>query len=100
MHSTDSSVSSGSMPGFWVSNDSDLPTPAQVYCAVANTDPEYGSKYPLLAVNGETDQFSLCMSGSGATAQNNVVYQATSDNSGTYDYNTCYPVALQLVGLD
>jgi len=100
MHSTDVDVSSGDLPAFLVSSKGAIPAPAQVYCAVADTDPDNGRQYPLLAVNGETDQFSLCMSSSSSSAQSNVVYQPTSDNSGAYSYDSCQPVVLHLVGLD
>ncbi|KAI0919757.1 hypothetical protein AcW1_003076 [Taiwanofungus camphoratus] len=96
----DSNVTAGNEPGFIVADPENLPQAAEIYCGVADTDPNQGSRYPLLAVNGNTDSFSLCMSGSGARAQNNVVYLPSSDNSGVYDYSSCYPVHLHMVGLD
>lgn len=116
----DSNVTAGNEPGFIVADPENLPQAAEIYCGVvrclfvsaslrtwsnisvhqADTDPNQGSRYPLLAVNDNTDSFSLCMSGSGARAQNNVVYLPSSDNSGVYDYSSCYPVHLHMVGLD
>ncbi|KZT01904.1 uncharacterized protein LAESUDRAFT_662905 [Laetiporus sulphureus 93-53] len=95
MSSTDVSVAEGSMPKFVVSSSS-LSDSAPIYCAVASIDPDGGSDYPELAVNGEIDAFSLCMNG----AQKNVVYKATSENSCAYNHDSCYPVRVQLVGLD
>ncbi|KAH9946592.1 hypothetical protein B0H21DRAFT_822657 [Amylocystis lapponica] len=95
---TDSDVAGGDMPGFVFSN-SDLPSPAAIYCGIADTDPDQGSPNPLLAVHGDADSFSLCLSGSGATAQNNIVYKAAA-GSQEYDYASCYPVRVQLLGMD
>ncbi|KAI0933298.1 hypothetical protein AcW1_003086 [Taiwanofungus camphoratus] len=92
---SDSQVSAGNAPSFIVT-DSNLPAPAQIYCAVADTDPTQGTPYPTLAVNGDTDSFALCMDGS----QNNVVWKPTADNYGAYDYNSCYAVRVQLLGLN
>jgi len=94
----DTDVSDGAMPGF-VFSSSSLPAGAQIYCGVADTDPDQGSPNPLLAVHGNTDSFSLCMGGSGSTAQNNIVYNAAS-GSESYDYTTCYPVKVQMLGTD
>lgn len=77
---------------FVASNEVNPSTSAQIWCAVADTDPAgHGTGHPFLAVNGDTDSFSLCMHGT----QNNVVYKAATGNS--YDFNTCYPVKLQLI---
>ncbi|KAI8972411.1 hypothetical protein BD414DRAFT_425928 [Trametes punicea] len=61
---------------------------AQIYCAVPSTT---GSDYPILAVNGDTDSFSLCQ-----TTFENVVYYKAAPDLG-YDYESCYPVKLQLI---
>ena len=57
-----------------------------------------GNPYPLLAVNGDADSFSLCSAGSYPSAQNFVIYKAQND-SYVYDSSTCYPVLLQMIGL-
>ncbi|GBE78920.1 hypothetical protein BKA93DRAFT_829460 [Sparassis latifolia] len=101
MYSSDLSVAAGSPPTFEYSTQSqDLDPSAQIYCAVADTDPNGGSMYPMLAVNEQTDGFSLCLTGDGANAQNNVVFQPTADNNGEYVYSSCYPVFVRLLGLD
>ncbi|OSX62855.1 hypothetical protein POSPLADRAFT_1074264 [Postia placenta MAD-698-R-SB12] len=91
----DTSVDAGNEPTFMVSSGT-VPSAAQVYCAVADTDPEQSGQLPILAVNRETDQFSLCTSGT----QTNVVYRASSNNESSYDYDSCYPVAIHVVGLN
>ncbi|KZT01926.1 uncharacterized protein LAESUDRAFT_730840 [Laetiporus sulphureus 93-53] len=97
--SVDSDVSSGDELAF-VTSSSGLSSPAQIYCAIADTDPTEGSPYPVLAVNGDTEGFALCMNGDGPYAQNNVVWQPTDDNGGEYLYDTCYNVTIQLLGLN
>ena len=58
----------------------------------ADTDPSgHGTGHPFLAVNSDTDSFSLCM----LNSQNNVVYKAAAGNA--YDFDSCYPVKLQLI---
>lgn len=65
----------------------------------ADTDPAGGGTgFPELALNGDTDSFSLCSQGDYYLAQTNVVYKASPD-SYEYDYSSCYPVKLQLIGL-
>jgi len=99
-NATDLSVNSGDVPAFAVSSDGNLPTPAQAYCAVANTDPEHGNPYPVLAVNTNKDSFALCQSASGdSNGQTIVVYEAHDDNT-EYDFHTCFPIQLYLIGLD
>lgn len=63
----------------------------------ADTDPYGGSEYPALAVNGGTDDFSLCTAANG---QDTIVYQAAENNAAGYDFQTCSSVRVQLVGLD
>ncbi|KAI1788575.1 hypothetical protein LXA43DRAFT_894395 [Ganoderma leucocontextum] len=85
-------VTAGSEVIFVASNSVDPSQSAQIWCAVADTDPAgHGTGHPFLAVNSDTDSFSLCMQGS----QNNVVYQAAA--GGSYDFDSCYPVKLQLI---
>ncbi|CDO75929.1 hypothetical protein BN946_scf184873.g18 [Trametes cinnabarina] len=61
---------------------------AQVYCAVPDAT---GSGYPVLAVNGDADSFSLCQ-----LTFENVVWYKAAPNRG-YHFDTCYPVKLQLI---
>ncbi|OSD00304.1 hypothetical protein PYCCODRAFT_695093 [Trametes coccinea BRFM310] len=77
----------------WVARNSAEPKAgAQIYCAVADTDPNGGGTgHPFLAVNGDTDSFSLCQT----TFENVVYYKAAPDRG--YDYDSCYPVKLQLI---
>lgn len=64
----------------------------------ADTDPAGGGTgLPLFAVNGKTDLFSLCKTDSSATALNNIVYNATADNLGAYEFDSCYRVVIQLI---
>ena len=50
-------------------------------------------------MNGVSDAFSLCESTRDAYPgrQNNVAFQASADNGGAYEYDTCYAVVLQLI---
>ncbi|KZT63555.1 hypothetical protein DAEQUDRAFT_680177 [Daedalea quercina L-15889] len=82
---------------FFTTSESSSGPSAQIYCAIVDTDPDFQG-LPLLAVNGEADNFALCMSGDESYAQNNVVWRPTADNNGMYLYETCYNVTLQLVG--
>ncbi|OSD00303.1 hypothetical protein PYCCODRAFT_1371322 [Trametes coccinea BRFM310] len=61
---------------------------AQIYCAVY---PPGNQGPPVLAVNGDTDSFSLCQS---AFSENVVYYKAAPNHN--YDFDSCYPVKLQL----
>ena len=55
----------------------------------ADTDPAgHGTGHPFLAVNSDTDAFSLCPFQGN---QVSVVYNATAGQEG------CYPVKLQLI---
>ncbi|TFK46197.1 hypothetical protein OE88DRAFT_1042751 [Heliocybe sulcata] len=51
-----------------------------------------GNGYPLLAINGRTDLFSICSDGQFDA----VVYNAT-EGSAAYDVGTCYGVTLNMV---
>ncbi|OCH89960.1 hypothetical protein OBBRIDRAFT_826227 [Obba rivulosa] len=63
----------------------------EIYCGIANTDPAGGGiPEPLLSLNGDTSDFSLCQSGELTV----VVYEPTSDNFGVYDFDSCYGVDL------
>ncbi|PIL34285.1 hypothetical protein GSI_03060 [Ganoderma sinense ZZ0214-1] len=85
-------VTAGSEVTFVASNSVDPTKSAQIWCAVADTDPAgHGTGHPYLALHGDTDSFSLCQ----YLSQNNVVYKAAAGNG--YDFDTCYPVKLQLI---
>ncbi|KAH9895929.1 hypothetical protein C8Q73DRAFT_643841 [Cubamyces lactineus] len=62
---------------------------AQDYCAVSSQQPDSG--LPLLAVYGDTNSFSLCQ----MAWENVVIYKAAPDQG--YDFDSCYPVKLQIV---
>ena len=57
-----------------------------------------GNPYPLLAVNGDADNFALCSQGDYPSAQNMVIYKP-QNTSYVYEYESCYGVLLQMVGL-
>ncbi|KAI0350308.1 hypothetical protein OH77DRAFT_1413242 [Trametes cingulata] len=85
-------VEEGSQLGFLVQNGADPSAGAQIYCAVADIDPAgHGTGHPFLAVNGDTDSFSLCAAGS----QNVVFWKPLA--GGSEDFDSCYPVKLQLI---
>ncbi|EIM88512.1 uncharacterized protein STEHIDRAFT_120670 [Stereum hirsutum FP-91666 SS1] len=89
-------VTDGGFLTFATSQD-DSASAVDSYCELYNTDPN-GSiyPYPLLAVNGYADGFSLCDSTNDS--QVNVVFNASQDASSTgYDYSTCVPVHLLMV---
>jgi len=93
----DGTVNPGDAPGF-VMTSLNAPSPAHIYCAVANTDPNGGGTgHPILAVNGDTGSFSLCRTGNWTAAQTNLVWKAKQ--GGAYEFDTCYAVKIQLVGL-
>ncbi|KAH9833318.1 uncharacterized protein C8Q71DRAFT_713219 [Rhodofomes roseus] len=62
---------------------------ATPYCAVSDA-----SGFVTLAANGVSNGFSLC-----ATTNDNyvLVFQASSTNDGSYQYNTCQPQNIHLV---
>jgi len=98
--SADSSVTAGQALS-WVITSLDTPAPAQIYCAVASTSAHGGGTgFPQLAVNGDTNSFSLCVTGDYPLAQWNVIYKANDAQFSGYDFSSCYPVVLQLIGLD
>ncbi|KAI0364638.1 hypothetical protein BV20DRAFT_955777 [Pilatotrama ljubarskyi] len=85
-------VQEGSQLGFLVQNGADPTAGAQIYCAVADVDPAgHGTGHPFLAVNGDTDSFSLCQVGT----QNVVFYKPIPDHGE--DFDSCYPVKLQVI---
>jgi len=85
--STDSDVVAGSTLEFQSATGGKIATPAQVYCGLANTDAGGGISEPLLSIQGDSSDFSLCQSGD----LNVVVFEPTSDNSA-YDFDSCYGV--------
>ncbi|KAI0329498.1 hypothetical protein GY45DRAFT_1346536 [Cubamyces sp. BRFM 1775] len=80
------SVDSGNSLEFFSSATANPDAGAQIYCGV-----RAAAGFSLLAVNGDTGSFSLCQ----ATNQNVVFYKA-APNMG-YDYDSCYPVVLQML---
>ncbi|KAJ3539002.1 hypothetical protein NM688_g6430 [Phlebia brevispora] len=93
----DNVVSDGDEPSFLQTNEP--ATAAQIYCGVADTDPAGGGTgFPELAVNSDTDSFFLCSTGDYRFAQNNIVYKPNL-NSYSYNYSSCYPVKIQIIGL-
>ncbi|EMD35782.1 hypothetical protein CERSUDRAFT_115735 [Gelatoporia subvermispora B] len=99
-NASDSSVAAGTAPS-WIITGLDLPTPAQIYCGVADTDPAGGGTgFPLLALNGDTDHFSLCSAGDFHAAQTNIIWRASSVNDGSYNFTSCYPVHIQIIELE
>ena len=59
----------------------------------ADIDPAgHGTGHPLLAVNGNTDSFALCMSGT----QNNIVYRPLVTSTQN-DPSTCQQVKVQII---
>ncbi|EKM51294.1 uncharacterized protein PHACADRAFT_263332 [Phanerochaete carnosa HHB-10118-sp] len=88
-----SQVEAGDPPSFIIPPQN--PTP-QIYCGVADTDPAHGG-YPQLAVDGDTDSFSLCPT---SGSQVNIIYKSTPNNYGQYIYDECYDVKLLMLGLD
>ncbi|TCD71102.1 hypothetical protein EIP91_000196 [Steccherinum ochraceum] len=87
----------GGSPNWGIGAASLLPNPS-LYCLLVNTDPNGGGNgFPILAGNGDSDNFSLCPTTQG---QVNVVYNATVDNSDTYVFDECYEVNLQIIGLN
>ncbi|CCL98470.1 uncharacterized protein FIBRA_00468 [Fibroporia radiculosa] len=86
-------VAAGDELVFVVTEYESSPDAAQIYCAV----PEVATNSVLLAVNGDTNSFSLCtatttwISGSQVT----LVYEASED-SDEYIYDTCYAVKVAI----
>lgn len=108
--STDSDVSPGGTLEFQTGTTApgEIVTPAQIYCGIVSskpistnspdschiaqsiTDPAGRGTQPRLSIQGNSSDFSLCQSGD----LNVVVFEATSDNFGSYDYDSCYGVAI------
>ncbi|KAJ3490100.1 hypothetical protein NLI96_g1686 [Meripilus lineatus] len=90
-------ITAGRFPGF-ILTGIDLPPPAQIYCGLASTSAHGGGTgFPKLAAFGDTESWSLCPNGNGPFKQVNVVYKATPDNFGSYIYDQCYAVDLQII---
>ncbi|KAH9939754.1 uncharacterized protein BXZ73DRAFT_75925 [Epithele typhae] len=90
---TNTAVTNGSSPAWLQTADADPRNGAQVYCGVANTDPDgHSTGHPQLAVNGVVDQFALCVRG----AYNEVIYKP-SNASSEYNATACEPVRVQIV---
>ncbi|OCH89955.1 hypothetical protein OBBRIDRAFT_835410 [Obba rivulosa] len=91
--SSDVGVASGGILSF-VSGVDNLDQPEE-YCGIgitvqANTDPVGGGiPEPRLALQGDESDFALCESSSGL---NVVVFQPAANNSGSYDFESCFGV--------
>ncbi|OCH89963.1 hypothetical protein OBBRIDRAFT_777746 [Obba rivulosa] len=96
----DNNVTEASAPS-WILTTFDLPASVQIYCGVADTDPAGGGTgFPLLAVHGDTDHFSLCSAGDFTNAQTNIIWRASAVNDGSYNFTSCYPVHIQIIEMD
>ncbi|KAI0933310.1 hypothetical protein AcV7_004817 [Taiwanofungus camphoratus] len=93
---SNTNVTAGDAVSFIVTDPQFSSPGPQIYCAVPQTD-ESDLEWVALAVNGDTQDFSLCTTVDGS-AQDNVIYHATVDNGGQYDYDSCYSIRVQLVG--
>ncbi len=109
-HVSGYNVSAGGNPE-WIITRDDVPPSAQVWCAVVSRlsptgvnraarlrYPSYqpngaGNGFPVLAVNGDAQSWSLCAFPGALTS---VVYKPSKDAS---NFDTCYPVQLQLIPL-
>jgi len=92
----DLSVSAGSGLGWQVIYPNDLQKiGAEIYCIQDDGAPS-GLQHGVLAVNGDTSDFSLCTTTS-TPSLNQVIWKATEDNDDQYDYNSCYAVRLQII---
>ncbi|CDO75928.1 hypothetical protein BN946_scf184873.g17 [Trametes cinnabarina] len=78
-------VDAGNSLEWFSSSTADPAEGAQIYCGVP---PPGNAGSPVLAVNGDTDSFSLCQS----SFENVVYYKAQPDHG--YDFDSCYPVKL------
>ncbi|OJT14437.1 hypothetical protein TRAPUB_9015 [Trametes pubescens] len=72
---------------------------APIFCAVVGTSPAGGNpKYPLLALHGDTHNFTLCKAHSTeSTPLDVVIYQPSANRSDEYTLGSCYPIFVQLV---
>ncbi|CCM00190.1 uncharacterized protein FIBRA_02218 [Fibroporia radiculosa] len=99
MGAVSGNVSDGGEVGFVAYPDPYiLPNPPPIYCIqqTSNSTANASESYPLLAVHGETSNFSMCIGTNPllcAPKQNNVIYKPV-ENSTDYYYDTCYPVDL------
>ncbi|KAI0665581.1 hypothetical protein C8Q78DRAFT_550000 [Trametes maxima] len=83
-------VQEGSPLSFVTNPTEDPLAGSQIYCGVASTSAHGGGTgFPRLAVNGDTDSFSLCRVGS----QNVVFWKPIPDQGET----GCYPVFIQII---
>ncbi|CCM00197.1 uncharacterized protein FIBRA_02225 [Fibroporia radiculosa] len=108
LSAVDNSVAEGGEIGFLGDiKGNPLPPAAEIYCiqqtynltANAADKDVAPSPLPLLAVYGDTGNFSICTSRPsepGGVITQNVVYKPIS-NSSTYYYDTCYSVNLQVL---
>ncbi|KAI0727661.1 hypothetical protein C8Q72DRAFT_838703 [Fomitopsis betulina] len=90
----DHEVASGDEVSFWVTTQQSDAAPDPIYCAAANDDPEYA----VLAVNNDTEHFSLC--DSTISCPNTVLVYEAADGNSNYGYSTCYPVQVNIIPYD
>jgi len=70
-------------------------TPAEIYCALVNTDPNGGTGTPLFLGIGDSAEFSICHTPNGLDA---VIWQPQlGGESGAYDFSTCQSVTVGIV---
>jgi len=79
---------------FYVTEHESAPETADIWCAVPDSETDYS----ILAVNGDTSNFSLCDATTTwiSGTQVNLVY-SPAENNTDYVYDTCTPVRVQLV---
>ncbi|KAI0632773.1 hypothetical protein C8Q77DRAFT_1073774 [Trametes polyzona] len=91
-------VDAGHALTFQVSHNKLLPD--RVFCAVVGTSPAGGNPiYPLLAVEDDVQNFTLCKAHARADGAplDVVVYKASANVTDEYDHESCYGVYIQLV---
>jgi len=90
----DLSVASGTELEWQFVSALETPAAAPIYCVVNHEAPTGLTDTAMLAVNGETGSFSLCQSETAPYID--VVYEATSDNGGAYEYETCESIIVHV----
>ncbi|CCM00187.1 uncharacterized protein FIBRA_02215 [Fibroporia radiculosa] len=89
-------VAQGMSLQFLLESHGNTSSSAQIYC-VKDAEPNDGYPYPILAVNGDADNFSLCLGLFPlATDVSYVIYRPIQNTSG-YIYDSCYSVRLNVL---
>lgn len=91
--------SAGGVPTFtWSDVATAVNATAQIFCAVANTDPYGGGNpCPQLAIDTDASHFQLCENELG---MNQVVHKPSAAGAEVYpkyDLTSCYPVNLHIL---